>query len=66
MAVLIFVIALVVAAAWLAFASFIVMLNINDIAGYLVAGQDAPFWPFAWIMLILALTIGGGSRAANN
>ena len=46
----------------LALGALVIWLNVNDIASYLSAGQDAPFWPFFWILLILSIFLG---RAAT-
>lgn len=56
-----FLLVLVIGFAILALDAYVVMLNVNDIAKYLAAGQPAPFWPFFWILLFA----GGTGYAAN-
>lgn len=57
--------AFAILAAWVAYAAWIIQLNVNDIAAYFAQGQSAPFWPYLWITLIAILTIGGGSKASK-
>ncbi len=41
----------------LAFGTWIIQMNVNDIASYYMAGQAAPGWPFLWILLMLIMFI---------
>lgn len=45
----------------LAFGSWIIQMNINDI---IVAGE-ATFWPVFWILAVLVALIGTGSAASK-
>jgi len=58
-----FLLLLVLGFALLALDAYVVMLNVNDIAKYLAAGQPAPFWPFFWILLFAGGTAFAGSKA---
>lgn len=57
------IVGLVIGFLWLAFASYIVVINANDIINT-HNGQFA-FWPVLWIILVLSLTWGGATKAAS-
>lgn len=59
---MIYLLALVIWLAWLAFGSWIIQVNVNTI---IQTGYVPDAWPILWILLVLGVTLGSASTVKS-
>ena len=57
-----YILAVIIWLGWLAFAGWIVQINVNTI---IQTGYVPDAWPIVWILLILGLTLGSAASVKN-